>query len=82
MCEETPEDAEDARKQAETVLWLLESGTQDIGASDVYGNTPLHYLASAIGVDKELVGQARASPGGEEVWKQSKNELGYMPEEL
>lgn len=63
LCEETPEDEEDARKQKEMVLWLLESGTQDIGAPDVYGNTPMHYLVSAIRVDKELVGQVRASRG-------------------
>lgn len=82
LCEETPEDREDARKQAEMVLWLLGSGTQDVGAPDVYGNTPLHYLASAMRVDEELVGQVRASRGGEEVWRESRNELGYTPEEL
>ena len=82
LCEETPEDEEDAYKQAEMVLWLLESGTQDVGAPDVYGNTPLHYIVSAIRVDEELVGQVRAFEGGEEVWRESKNKLGYTPEEL
>ncbi|KIL56269.1 hypothetical protein M378DRAFT_172852 [Amanita muscaria Koide BX008] len=83
LCEETSEDEEDARKQAEMVLWLLGSGTQDVGAPDVYGNTPLHYLVSAIRVDEELVGRVRASRGGgEEVWRESMNELGYTPQEL
>jgi len=77
LCEETPGDGEDARKQAEMMLWLLGSGTQDVGAPDVYGNTPLHYLVSAIRVDEELVGRVRASRGGEEVWRESKNEMGY-----
>lgn len=80
--EATPEDQDDARKQAEMVSWLLESGTQDIGAQDVYGNTPLHYLASAMRVDEVLVGRVREWQGAECVWKESKNELGYTPEEL
>jgi hypothetical protein len=78
----TPEDDDDSRRQAETVLWLLKSGTQDLGAQDVYGNTPLHYLASAMWVDEELTGRVRAWEGGEAVWKESRNELGYSPEEL
>jgi len=36
----TAEDEEGSRSK---VLWLLRTGTQD-----VYGNTPLHYLASAM----------------------------------
>ena len=78
----TPEDEDDARRQAETVLWLLNSGTQDLRAQDVYGNTPLHYLASAMRVNEELVERVRAWEGGEAVWKGSRNELGYSPEEL
>ncbi len=64
------------------VLWLLRSGTQELGAQDVYGNTPLHYLASAIWVNEELLGKVRAWEGGESVWKSSRNALGYTPEEL
>jgi hypothetical protein len=60
----TPEDEDDSRRQAETVLLLLESGTQDLAAQDVYGNTPLHYLASAMWVDEELVRRVRAWEGG------------------
>lgn len=80
--EATSEDQEDARKQAEMVLWLLESGTQDVGAQDVYGNTTLHYLVSAMRVDERLVARVREWRGAESVWKESKNELGYTPEEL
>lgn len=80
--EATPADDEEARKQAETVLWLLESGTQNVAAQDVYGNTPLHYLSSAMRVDEELLNQVRAGHEAESVWKESKNELGYTPEEL
>ena len=77
-----PKDEEDARKQAEMVLWLLLSGMQDVAAQDVYGNTPLHYLASAMRVNEELLTQVRARQGAESVWKESKNELGYTPGEL
>jgi hypothetical protein len=60
---QTSEDEDDSRRQAEMVLWLLKSGTQDLGAQDVYGNTPLHYLASAMWVDEELVGRGDGVEG-------------------
>ena len=78
----TAEDEDDSRRQKEMVLWLLQTGTQDVGAQDVYGNTPLHYLASAMYVNDELLGKVRAYEGGETVWKSSRNELGYTPGEL
>jgi hypothetical protein len=78
----TAEDEDDSRRQEEMVLWLLRTGTQDVGAQDMYGNTPLHYLASAMWVNDELLGRVRAWEGGETVWKGSRNELGYSPEEL
>jgi hypothetical protein len=78
----TSGDEDDSRRQSETVLWLLESGTQDLGAQDVYGNTALHYLASSMWVNEELMRRVRAWEGGEIVWKESRNELGYSPEEL
>ncbi|TFK33706.1 hypothetical protein BDQ12DRAFT_690779 [Crucibulum laeve] len=46
------------------VLWLLESGTQDLAAKDVYGNTLLHYLASTVQVSEELIEKLRAKEGG------------------
>jgi hypothetical protein len=78
----TAEDEDDSRRQEEMVLWLLRTGTQDVGAQDVFGNTPLHYLASAMWVNDELLGKVRAWEGGETVWKSSRNELGYTPKEL
>lgn len=78
----TAEDEDDSRMQEVMVLWLLRSGTQDLGAKDVWGNTPLHYLASAMWMNDELLGKVRAWEGGETVWKSSRNELGYSPEEL
>jgi hypothetical protein len=78
----TAEDEDDSRRQEEMVLWLLGTGTQDVGAQDVYGNTPLHYLASAMWVNEELLRRVRAWEGGETVWASSRNELGYSPEEL
>jgi len=72
----------DSCRQSETVLWLLESGTQDLGAQDVYGNMALHYLASSMWVNEELIRRVRAWEGEEIVWKESQNELGYSPEEL
>ncbi|TFK33709.1 hypothetical protein BDQ12DRAFT_614849, partial [Crucibulum laeve] len=76
------EDEADQKKQEAMVLWLLESGTQDLAAKDVYGNTPLHYLMSVVRVNEELIGKLRAKEGGERVWKESKNEMGYSPEDL
>ena len=78
----TTEDEEDSRRQEGMVLWLLQSGTQDLRAQDVYGNSALHYLASAMWVNDELLKNVRAWEGGETVWKSSRNELGYTPEEL
>jgi hypothetical protein len=45
--------------QKAMVLWLLETGTQDVGAMDVYGNMLLHYLASTMWVNGELLGRIR-----------------------
>ena len=78
----TAEDENDSCRQEEMVLWLLRTGTQDLGARDVYGNTPLHYLASAMWVNDLLLGKVRAWEGGETVWKSSRNEQGYTPEDL
>ena len=78
----TAEDEDDSDRQEEMVSWLLGTGTQDVGAQDVYGNTPLHYLASAMWVNNDLLRRVRAWEGGETVWKGSRNELGYSPEEL
>jgi len=78
----TAEDEDDSRKQEEMVLWLLHTGTQELGAQDVHGNTPLHYLASAMWVNEGLLEKVRAWEGGETVWKSSRNLLGYSPKEL
>ena len=79
---QTAEDEDDLRRQEEIVLWLLQTGTQDLTAQDVYGNTPLHYLASAMWVNDELLEKVRGWEGGETVWKSTRNELGYTPKEL
>jgi ankyrin repeat protein len=78
----TTDDEEDSRRQEEVVLWLLHTGTQDVGAQDVYLNTPLHYLASDMWANEELLKKVREWEGGEAVWKNSRNELGYTPEDL
>jgi len=76
------EDEADLLKQEQTVLWLLLSGTQELGAQDVHGNTPLHYLACAMWVNENLLKKLMVWEGGETVWKNSRNVLGYTPEEL
>ncbi|PPQ88790.1 hypothetical protein CVT25_010477 [Psilocybe cyanescens] len=76
------EDELDERKQEEMILWLLESGTQDLAAQDVYGNTPLHYLTSAMWVNEKLIKVLREKEGGDIVWKEIRNERGHSPEEL
>jgi len=47
------------------------SSTQDVSAQDVYQNTPLHYLASDMWPNKELLKRVgeREGLGGEAVWK-------------
>ena len=57
-------------------MWLLHTGTQDVGAQDAYQNTPLHYLASDMWANEELPKKVREWEGGEAVWKNSRNELG------
>jgi len=39
------------------VSWLLQTNTQDLRAQDVYGNTLLHFLASAMWANDELLGK-------------------------
>jgi len=58
------------------VLWLWHTGKQD-----VYQNTPLHYLASDMWPNEELLKKVREREEGEAVRK-SRNELGYTPEDL
>ncbi|KAH9478513.1 hypothetical protein JR316_0008968 [Psilocybe cubensis] len=76
------EDKLDETRQHELILWLLDSGTQNLAAEDVYGNTIMHYLASAASVNVQLLNELRAMEGGENVWKERKNMMGHSPEEL
>ena len=78
----TLRDEEERVMQENMVLWLLQSGTQDLAAQDVYGNTPLHYLVCAMNPNEVLIEKLREFFEGEAVWKGSKNELGYTPEDL
>lgn len=54
--------------QTAMVEFLLGSGTQDLGAKDIWGNTPLHYLASYRVVNEPLVTKLR-----EREWERKKS---------
>ncbi len=68
--------------QAEVVVFLLSSGTQDPAAADVHGNTVLHYLVGHRVVNEELLRKLRALRGGEEIWQEARNMWGFTPHEL
>lgn len=79
----TAEDKIDQEKQEEMILWLLDLGhADDLATKDVYGNTPLHYLASFKYVNEGLVEKLKASDGGQVIWEESRNEMGHSPCDL
>ena len=69
--------------QINMVKWLLASGMSGkLGAQDIHGNTPFHYLASYVVVNTKLVDWLKTLPGGMAIWKESENSKGATPEML
>jgi len=68
--------------QTEVVKFLVEGGVRDLGAVDVHGNTPLHYLAGHRCVNTELIEWLRGLPGADEAWKNTRNIYGHTAEDL
>ncbi|MCJ1400042.1 hypothetical protein MMC11_003245 [Xylographa trunciseda] len=67
--------------QTAVVRYLLASGTQDVAAQDVHGNTALHYLAGHRVVNEALVAMLRER-GPEEVWAAVRNRWGWTPKDV
>ncbi|KAI4181543.1 MAG: hypothetical protein LQ346_006747 [Caloplaca aetnensis] len=71
------------RRQVDVVRYLLENcKTIDVTATDVHGNTTLHYLASHRNVNEELLDLLWDGDDAEEAGRESKNQHGFTAAEL
>lgn len=61
---------------------LLAWGELDVRATDVDGNTALHYLAATLNQDEETVELVRAMEWGERTWHSARNLSGFTPQQL
>jgi len=75
-----PSDYFDA--QMEVVRFLITEGVKDISATDVHGNTALHYLAGHRRVNSALVSFLRLQGGAERDWREKKNRYGFTALDL
>ncbi|KAK3671255.1 hypothetical protein LTR78_008890 [Recurvomyces mirabilis] len=73
---------ESAKQKAMCMYLIQELGPQQIAATDIYGNTPLHYLASVTATNIELVAWMREQEGGDYIWHLSLNDWGHTPKDL
>jgi hypothetical protein len=61
---------------------ISELGAEQIGLSDVHGNTALHYLAGAWYLNENLISWMRAQTNAEFVWQKAENRWGHTPQVL
>jgi len=74
---------DEPHRQEEICRFLVtELGIEQIGISDVHGNTALHYLASAKSSNDGLIAWMREQVGGEDVWEKTRNMWGYTPQAI
>lgn len=78
---QAPSKTDDAA-QVEVVELLLRSSTQQVEATDVDGNSPMHYVTGNRVVNEELLRMLRAAVGGEHSWVNQKNRWGWTPRDL
>ncbi|KAK4565286.1 hypothetical protein LTR86_003903 [Recurvomyces mirabilis] len=78
-----PDLFEEYTKQKAMCMYLVqELGPRQIAATDIYGNTPLHYLASVKATNIELIAWMREQDGGDYIWHSSRNDWAHTPKDL
>lgn len=80
-----PDPRESFHAQIEVAKHLVAAlGEGEIAKTDVYGNTPLHYLAGARVVNDDLISWMRRShqPLGDDTWTTKRNRWGWTPADL
>ncbi len=71
------------RRQIETVNYLLQNHkTLDVAATDIHGNTALHYLACHRDINEALLDLLWNEGGAEEAWRATRNRYGFTAAEL
>lgn len=68
--------------QLEVVKFLITEGVNDVSATDVHGNTALHYLAGHRRVNHALISLLRTQDGAETDWREKKNRYGFTAQDL
>jgi hypothetical protein len=63
-------------------LLVTELGAEQIGISDIHGNTALHYLAGVRSTNDSLIAWMREQVDGEDVWQRTKNMWGHTPQAI
>lgn len=64
-------------EQIVMVQYLFRYNVADVSQQDVHGNTALHYLASHIPVNNQLIEPLRLQPGGARAWNILRNRYGF-----
>ena len=71
------------RKQIEVIDYLLQNHrTLDIAATDIHGNTAMHYIASHRNINEALLDRLWDEGGAEQAWRGVKNRHGFTAAEL
>ncbi len=79
----TDTSATDLPSQTASARWIVYNTSCNVSAVDVYGNTPLHYLAAYRVPNEELIAWLRSrETNGVDSWTTVKNQWGWSAEEL
>lgn len=75
---------EDFKAQCDVIKFLLDAcqGQAAADSRDLYGNTPLHYLASYRKINMDALELLLESEDGQKAWMEAQNEWGYTPHDL
>lgn len=68
--------------QVEVVRYILQSKIQVLDATDVHGNTAIHYLAGQRFHNEDLISILRSLPEFPRAWREIKNRFGHAAGKL
>ena len=79
-----PQPTDYFKAQYDVIKFLLDAcpGQAAADSRDLYGNTPLHYLASYRTINMNALELLLESEASQEAWMQAQNEWGYTPHDL
>jgi ankyrin repeat protein len=79
-----PQTTEYFKAQYDVIKFLLDACQRQAAANsrDLYGNTPLHYLASYRKINMDALELLLESEESQEAWMEAQNEWGYTPHDL